>query len=1444
MRPLRILHISDLHERVAFDGMPEWRRSVVDLDIEERGLVLGPKFLDAVRDVGRNADLICFTGDVADWGHPAEFDAARLRVEALLAACDVPPSRFFAVPGNHDVQRSVEPGAYQAIIKWLGSAHDHRPLGRWLRGDKTPVGLDAGHRDEVLKRTAAFWDWMTALGRADLVPRAPRHLGYRSTIPAGTFEGIDLPVHICGLDSAWLCGADDDQGRILVTDEQVLAQTRSGPTPLDGLRIALVHHPLDHLRDHHNIRRLLVENKIDLLLHGHQHEPLAMDVVEPGASLRVIASGCLMEGDRGKGWPNGFHLIELCPYSLQAATHFRKWVPGRYFWTVGSDLYATAPSGTLLLSPTAPPGQGPAASSAASDDPNAVPPSPVTHDSGSLLRAVGTLDPGRRDGPNGNLILGSTRPDFSGAYRIVGDPPPALRAHTPRRDAVATVVRLLHSHGVVSLVGPPGAGKTNLARLAMEEFGRPGTWIHLRDQHVDACVDAIRLVVASVARSPIVVIDDLPRVASGSLLETELARIARAVAQRNGQLVILSHNRLPPTADSYFAFQTHEVPPLQPDELAEYFQSLGAPTGALSPDQHRLILDVTNGLPILVAAVGRFLSRRGWSLDVDALNALLAGAHEVDLREQVLLRIVSSVTSDSTRELLYRLLLVRDDFDASVIERLCDVEPSIRHGAEHLSALRDTWVEPSVPDRFRTATILDILRSSPLDTDVKRRVHEVLGDIQFSKPKWGPTTVLRAFGHYVAAGKVGKAGTVLLIGLVSLSDQRELRGDYGLLALWHAEIPDEVDSGMRLQLRILQIAIAARLRREVSERVQELRASLAGVAERDRWAVATVGATVSPRLMTLLPELATDLMGFAVASWGTAISPLGEHLPADAPIEELPAILAGEVETPRQAIAFLEELPRVAHALSSAASARRVELGIYSLTDRLVYNERGKMAASRNWPLVLQALQLAVSSGKACSWAALTARARRAELLLRAEHLNEVTTSRDAAQMDLSVADSTEMRFVLREVLMRVSMLQGDFEQVADLGRALLEEVPPGFELLATFALVDIAFASRDGADAVQHLIAARSWGAKVPGLHSSSHVRILAELSIAQDKIGDWRASFVSMNEAMETVFQSPDAEPSMRTTAVCLWHVSSYLSAVIRDPERLAAGRDRPAPGTMFPASLDAGGLYSDDRRTAGLIIHADHAEMVGSFVAADTWRDRARAACQPGTAPHFLAALGGVGRMVAAGNLDGAIDAMRPPPDAEADHAALVQTYVVPAMAIYCALTQGSAWASCADALERALPSLDPSSESHKVRRAAAAFGRSSRSPGRGEMQAEFRGADMSTRSVALLSEAVREDVDYISALNLQLGALVPAWPSLRGQAGVRTRLLQPLLRSFWSQAVQRSPFHFTTASSVSSEVDLFDEIAPRLREQRLLSVVASALSPGRIDSRVSEWFRGGR
>jgi len=222
---LRILHLSDLHERGPREAEP-WRRRRTLGDAWDRNLA------ELLQD--GPVDLVCFSGDAADWGLPEEYEAATGFFEAILERLHVSRDRLFLVPGNHDINRKIESDAWQSLRMVLSAGVDSLAFSRWMNGrGAAPPGVEQSWRDRLLEREAAYRKWLReTLKRPEL---APDGLGYGVTLQ---LPGWTFPIHILGLDTAWLCGDDSDAGRLHLTENQLMGlATREDGSALGGLRL-------------------------------------------------------------------------------------------------------------------------------------------------------------------------------------------------------------------------------------------------------------------------------------------------------------------------------------------------------------------------------------------------------------------------------------------------------------------------------------------------------------------------------------------------------------------------------------------------------------------------------------------------------------------------------------------------------------------------------------------------------------------------------------------------------------------------------------------------------------------------------------------------------------------------------------------------------------------------------------------------------------------------------------------------------------------------------------------------------------------------------------------------------------------------------------------------------------------------------------------------------
>ena len=355
-----VLHLSDLHERGPREK--EWAR---------RYRVLGDAWQRNLDDLLKEGpiDLVCFTGDLADWGQAKEYERISTLLDAVLTRLALGRERLFLVPGNHDIDRKIlrdkkkKSPEQEAFEKLRSNLHKAAPLdvSRWLEGGKSPLGFEQAWLDLTLSRQNAYRRFLRKFSLAKLLPNAKLHpnLGYRVSLQ---LPKLPFPVQVVGLDSSWLAGDDADSGRLRLTDGQVMKLCLdSEGRALPGFRLALVHHPLSDLADASQCRTLLADS-VDLLLRGHLHETELTEWADPDRKLRAMAAGCLYEGDRADQYPNSCSVIRVqCDEAGRPQRYdvrLRSFSARNGHWFDDGGIYRNAPNGRLtiqLVAPSPPP---------------------------------------------------------------------------------------------------------------------------------------------------------------------------------------------------------------------------------------------------------------------------------------------------------------------------------------------------------------------------------------------------------------------------------------------------------------------------------------------------------------------------------------------------------------------------------------------------------------------------------------------------------------------------------------------------------------------------------------------------------------------------------------------------------------------------------------------------------------------------------------------------------------------------------------------------------------------------------------------------------------------------------------------------------------------------------------------------------------------------------
>ena len=241
-----------------------------------------PQVLKALTDdiTAYRPDHIALTGDLINFAAPAEFAAARTWLQGLAE-----PSHLTVSPGNHDAL--VARGAPDRFAPWR----------EWLGDGAEPVFPAVRKRGPV-----------ALINACSAVPTAP-----------------------------WLA-----TGRVGREQLDRLAAILQDLAASELFRVLLIHHPpapgvvskRKSLEDSAQLAELVKTHGVDLVLHGHGHEPAVSKLQGPGGDIPVLGAPSASASADGHHTPARWHALEIGEGGVGVTA--RALAPGGGFESLGS----------------------------------------------------------------------------------------------------------------------------------------------------------------------------------------------------------------------------------------------------------------------------------------------------------------------------------------------------------------------------------------------------------------------------------------------------------------------------------------------------------------------------------------------------------------------------------------------------------------------------------------------------------------------------------------------------------------------------------------------------------------------------------------------------------------------------------------------------------------------------------------------------------------------------------------------------------------------------------------------------------------------------------------------------------------------------------------------------------------------------------------------------
>jgi len=808
-----------------------------------------------------------------------------------------------------------------------------------------------------------------------------------------------------------------------------------------------------------------------------------------------------------------------------------------------------------------------------------------------------------------------------------------------REQTVKSIISIFNDYSWIAIDGMAGAGKTHLAILVAQAIGTCRAWVRLRDltrraacQQLDAVCRELRGTTSQsnqyewycqlcerLGEGAMLVLDDLPELSGSDELSEKLIQLTRACRLHDVRILSTSPYQLPFSLEEFIGntiLRSIKVPLFTDDEAAEILQSYGAPSSLISANLLRGINAIAQQHPVLLTTIARDLSKHSWQLNEEVYERLLKGEYQAALNSQITRRVLDSVEDEDTRELLYRLCLPVGSFSLIEVQAVASVNRVLERPSERLHTLVGLWVQRDVDEGLLISPLVKQLGENNLLVETKKSCHLALGNLIVSRHQLGPQDVINAIIHFLGAEVFDRAGLMLIPALGELNSMEILVDDRGLLSLWGSlPLPEQMDLGIRIFLRGLQIAARHKYGKSISYLVEDLDTLLEHTSEKN--AIGVLGAMMATNsVFDNDPIRANRYLRTALHFLPYAQIP-GSNEPAFS--DE--GLLGFMIWTNSQGITSPEHLRDWITTIEQLTLEQRqfafnhevAEQGCLVVSEKLWLKEAEKPQEEQDWSAILAAYEDLAERANKLDLELLWACAIRSKIIVLGDYLGDVNAIVAVAKAAiLQASEDPRVRFLIQDLVgQKYVFINKKNQAVIWLSKALGEETNAyPSRRLKVLLYMSIATAEQDAQLAVGFARKAVNLAETNSLIDKIELVKALGELAISQWLGGSSLASvFETWDRAGEQLLACRSDTESWKKLFVIYGHVSGYFSNLARTgspPTKTLDGEDYAAPqrGILFSQNPGLVDYYDRNKESTVLANLTFFAASVGNDERAAFW------------------------------------------------------------------------------------------------------------------------------------------------------------------------------------------------------------------------------------------------
>ncbi len=725
--------------------------------------------------------------------------------------------------------------------------------------------------------------------------------------------------------------------------------------------------------------------------------------------------------------------------------------------------------------------------------------------------------------------------------------------------------------------GSSGTGKTQLTILLLEklissESFKFSAWIRFRNLTVEeACIKLGNICqqltgfrssdinyltfCQNLGHKSIIVLDDLPQLSRGDELFERLSELVDACYQTQIKLISNSLYYLPTSLTSNDELiKQIQIPLFSDNEASEIFKIYHCPDVILNSQTTIFVNSLANGHPTLLIVLAAYLKQRNWSFSDETFDDLLRGTYTDEVNDETIKRIISTVESDDSQELLYRLNLIISHFSEDDINSLASVEPTIKRPRHHLVNLLGIWIQRDTQNRYLISPLVQALGSNNLDKQVYKNCNCILGEslMQRCCNQYDTSKIIL---YFVRAEDFERAGTILLISLKYFLEQNiyQIINDAGILSYWiDIPLPNQMSLGLQLCIRAFQISVKYRLGKTTEYEVKDLDDLIKQTSIDDAPFLAITTVTLIIYCLDLIEfkrinyYLQCTLLFLPQATLPD--DPKVECM-SESNFEDLIWMIAIKIETIEDLYDWMITVSHLTHKQRNQAfSIEIAEHSCLYIANDFYLREKEKSRDVQQWDLLFVGLQKIVDKSKQLHLELLWACFICHQIIVKAQHLQDLDSALEIAKNTLNESsDDYRVHFLIKLYLGEQYKLANQYDKALRWLNEALNESTSSYSRQRMYALLykSNIYSLNEPYLAIQYAVQAVKLGENSEKISEIELIKALGELSIARwiANKNDLSYVFDSWDKAGERLFNCKTDKNDWKEIFVIYAHVSGYF-------------------------------------------------------------------------------------------------------------------------------------------------------------------------------------------------------------------------------------------------------------------------------------------------------------